>query len=70
MAAALGGLLFWLEKDVTISVDNQEIKTYTFKQTVGEVLAQKNIELGPRDLVNPQVIPDWRREPILPYQSL
>ncbi|MGI6488261.1 MAG: DUF348 domain-containing protein [Syntrophomonadaceae bacterium] len=53
MAAALGGLLFWLEKDVTISVDNQEIKTYTFKPTVGEVLAQKNIELGPRDLVEP-----------------
>jgi len=53
MIAVLGGLLFWLEKDVTIAVDGKQIKTITFKKTVAEVLQQENIQLREKDVVKP-----------------
>lgn len=53
MVAFLGGLLFWLEKDVTIAVDGKLVRTLTFKQTVQDVLEQEGIKLGPKDVVKP-----------------
>lgn len=53
MIAFMGGLLFWLEKDVTIAVDGKLVKAITFKKTVAEVLEQKEIKVGEKDLVEP-----------------
>jgi len=53
MVVSVAGLLFWLEKDVTIAVDGRSINTATFKQTVRDVLEQEGIELGPKDVVEP-----------------
>ncbi len=53
MAVFVAGLLFWLEKDVTIAVDGKSIKTVTFKHTVRDVLEQEGIQLGPKDVVEP-----------------
>lgn len=52
----LGSLFFALQKPVTIQVDGNEIKTRVFfANTVEDVLAQKHIELGAKDLVSPSV---------------
>jgi 3D (Asp-Asp-Asp) domain-containing protein len=52
----LGSLFFALQKPVTIQVDGNEIKTRVFfANTVEDVLAQKNIDLGPKDLVSPSL---------------
>lgn len=50
----LGSLFFALQKPVTIQVDGNEIKTRVFfATTVEDVLAQKHIKLGAKDLVSP-----------------
>lgn len=52
----LGSLFFALQKPVTIQVDGNEIKTRVFfANTVEDVLAQKNIKLGAKDLVSPSI---------------
>ena len=44
---------FCLEKSVTIKADDRVIKCQTFKNTVGEVLKEKNIQIYPHDQVKP-----------------
>lgn len=49
-------LFFALQKPVVIQVDGNEIKTRVFfANTVEDVLARKDIVLGPKDMVSPSV---------------
>ncbi len=52
-AALILTTYFCLEKSVTINVDNQVITQNTFENTVEGVLKEKQIVIGPQDLVVP-----------------
>ncbi|MBP8919220.1 MAG: transglycosylase family protein [Micropruina sp.] len=54
VVVAGGALTFTsLDKSVALTVDGQTTTTNTFAGTVGDLLAQNNVEVGPRDLVFP-----------------
>jgi len=55
VATAVGGTAAYasLDKKVTLSVDGQDRPVSTFDSTVGDVLAEQHIAVGPRDVVAP-----------------
>jgi uncharacterized protein YabE (DUF348 family) len=55
VATAIGGTAAYasMDKKVTLSVDGQDRPVSTFDSTVGDVLAEQHITVGPRDVVAP-----------------
>lgn len=55
LAALVGGATAFvsLDKALVLSVDGQERKVHTFARTVGDVLEDHNVEVGPHDTVAP-----------------
>lgn len=53
--AAVAIYLVTLKKEVTISIDGKETKLVSNKSTVGEVLKEDSIKLGPKDKIEPSV---------------
>jgi uncharacterized protein YabE (DUF348 family) len=55
LAALVGGATAFVsfDKALVLSVDGQERKVHTFAKTVGDVLEDHNVEVGPRDTVAP-----------------
>jgi uncharacterized protein YabE (DUF348 family) len=55
VATAIGGTAAYasMDKKVTLSVDGQDRPLSTFDSTVGDVLADQHIAVGPRDVVAP-----------------
>lgn len=54
LLVALGYLTYmWLQKDVTIFIDEQVTQVKTFKSTVEEVLEEAGIELYAQDVIKP-----------------
>lgn len=55
LAALVGGATAFVsfDKALVLSVDGQERKVHTFAKTVGDVLEDHNVEVGPHDTVAP-----------------
>lgn len=55
LAALVGGATAFVsfDKALVLSVDGQERKVHTFAKTVGDVLDDHNVEVGPHDTVAP-----------------
>lgn len=55
LAALVGGATAFVsfDKALVLSVDGQERKVHTFARTVGDVLEDHNVEVGPHDTVAP-----------------
>jgi uncharacterized protein YabE (DUF348 family) len=55
LAALVGGAAAFVsfDKALVLSVDGQERKVHTFAKTVGDVLEDHNVEVGPHDTVAP-----------------
>ena len=55
LAALVGGATAFVsfDKALVLSVDGQERKVHTFAKTVGDVLQDHNVEVGPHDTVAP-----------------
>lgn len=59
------GIYFCLEKTVTIKVDKKVVTCSTFKKTVSEVLDEKKIAIGPKDLVEPGMATELNEEMVI-----